>query len=333
MLYNNRNIFVRVPLRISFCGGGTDFPVYYNKKEGHVVSATINSYVYINLKDMFDTNVRVHHEIIETQSITSRISNHYTRIALEHFGLFKGIEAVITSDIMRTGSGLGGSSSLMAGLILACAEYRNIHLKKREIAELCYQLETKSGTVCGKQDQYAAVYGGFNSLYFNNKGIKIEPLKLPRSKLEELEDCLLLVYTNLARESNEIQIEAFSELPPQKEKYLDSLYSLSLAFKEELLSKNMKLKRLGKLLDENWRLKRNLSPLSSNQYIDELYKHLKRNGLSGGKIAGAGGGGFIIGFAQNKKIRDKIAHNLYPNFICLKSRFVEKGAEILWKNF
>ncbi len=333
MLYNNRNIFVRVPLRVSFCGGGTDFPIYYNKKEGHVVSATINSYVYVNLKDMFDTNVRVHHEIIETQSIASRISNLYAKTALEYFGLFKGVEAVITSDIMRTGSGLGGSSSLMTGMILACAEFRNVHLKKREMAELCYQLETKAGTVCGKQDQYAAVFGGFNSIYFNKKGIEVEPLRLSRDKIKDLENCLLLVYTNLARESNEIQIDAFGELLPQKEKYLDSLYSLSLAFKEELLSKNMKLKRLGKLLDESWRLKRGFSPLSSNRYIDELYQHLKKTGLTGGKIAGAGGGGFIVGLAQNKKIRDKIAQSLYPNFICLRSKFVAKGAEILWKNF
>lgn len=335
MLYDKRNVYVRAPLRVSFCGGGTDFPAYYNNHKGHVVSTTIDSYVYVTLKDMFDTNVRVHHEKIETESIASRISSSYPQVALEHFGLFKGIEVIITSDVMRTGSGLGASASLMSALITACAEFRDEgDYQKEELAELSYELERSAGTVCGKQDQYAAAFGGVNSISFNREGVKVKPLKLSGEKMMELENRMILVYSNLSRKSSEIQEDAF-EKPnqSQKEKYLSDLYDLSLKFKKELVSSDTDFDRLGKLIDANWRLKKEVSPMSTNQYIDELYNHLIKSGLIGGKVAGAGGGGFVIGLTSGKEATEAIARSLYPNYICVNPKITKRGAEVLWKNF
>ena len=147
MLYNKKHIYLRSPLRISFAGGGTDIEAFYSGGEtGHVVSSTIDLFNYVSIKDMFDSNVRVHHAEIETQSITSRIKHPYAQTALEHYGIFKGAEVILTSDVMTTGSGLGASSAMMSSLLLGCSQLRDIKIKnKTEHSELTYKLEADAG--------------------------------------------------------------------------------------------------------------------------------------------------------------------------------------------
>lgn len=335
MLYGKKHIYVRSPHRISFVGGGTDIETYYNQgTDGHVVSASIDLYSYVTLKDMFDANVRVHHSEIETASITSRIQHSYSRLALEHFGMFKGAEVVLTSDVMTTGSGLGASSAMMSSLIVACNTLRNgKQIPKNELAELTYGLEHNAGTVGGKQDQYATVYGGINSITFNKNNVKVKPIKLSDSKTKEFQSRMFLVFTNLARDSKNIQINLKENTQNGKKKYFDDLQVLSHEFYGELTASKTNFNTLGKILNESWILKKSTNKQSSNPYIDQLYDYLKKRGIMGGKVLGAGGGGFFLAFAKDSGVKEKIKYDLYPNFIALDVNFSKKGTEVLWKNF
>ncbi len=322
-------------MRISFVGGGTDLESYYLQgKNGHVVSAAIDLYSYVSIKDMFDSNTRVHHAEIETEPITSRIKHPYSRIALEYFGMFKGAEVVLISDVMTTGSGLGASSAMMSALIMGCNEMRgSLLLDKYKLAELTYKLENEAGTIGGKQDQYAAVFGGLNSITFSQSSVIVNKVKIGEERLRELENRLFLVFTNLARESRSIQINLSDNSKTDKKKYLDSLQQLSYDFLSALENENTPLEELGKILDEGWFLKKSANNNSTNPYIEQLYELLKSKGVIGGKILGAGGGGFLLAFAKDPSLKEKIKYELYPNFIALDIKFNFTGTEILWKNF
>jgi len=323
-------------LRLSFAGGGTDFETFYNDDEtGHVISSTIDLYNYAAIKDMFDSNVRVHHAEIETESITSRIKHPYSRTVLEHFGIFKGIEVVLTSDVMTTGSGLGASSAMMSSLILGCSALRDKKISdKNKLAELTYKLESDAGTVGGRQDQYATVFGGFNSFTFTKNKIEVRKIKISDDKLRQLETRLFLIFTNMARETKSIQTNLSDNLKDNgKRKYFSELRELSFSFLKTIESKNFKLNEIGKLLHESWKLKKSTNHHSTNPYIDKLYEELRRKGVTGGKVLGAGGGGFLLAFAADTAVKEKIKYELYPNFIALDVKFSNKGTEILWKNF
>jgi D-glycero-alpha-D-manno-heptose-7-phosphate kinase len=336
MLYDKKHIYLRAPLRVSFVGGGTDLESYYSQgTPGHVVSAAIELYVYVSLKDMFDANVRVHHSEIETEPIASRIRHSYIRSALEHFGLFRGMEVVLTSDVMTTGSGLGASSSTMSALLKGCSCLRNDEITdKYQLAELTFKMESEAGTVGGKQDQYAACFGGLNSITFEESNVTVNPVKISNDRLKAFQDRLFLVFTNLARDSRNIQINLTNNTQcNDRKKYFDSLQQLSHEFLNILESETADVKELGHLMHDGWMLKKSSNTNSTNPYIDQLYDSLKSKGVSGGKILGAGGGGFFLAFAEDPSLKEKIKYDLYPNFIALDIAFNKKGTELLWKNF
>jgi D-glycero-alpha-D-manno-heptose-7-phosphate kinase len=336
MLYDKRHIYVRSPLRISFVGGGTDLESYYGEgTPGHVVSATIDYYVYVSIKDMFDSNVRVHHAEIETEPITSRIKHNYARIALEEFGMFKGAEVVLTSDVMTTGSGLGASSAIMSSLIRGCSSLRGNEVSQpAELAEYTFRLEHRTGTVGGKQDQYATAFGGLNSITFTNEKTTVTPVKMHPDKLQAFQERSLLIFTNLARNSNHIQSHLQkNSLRENIRGYFHSLQELSQSFLKELESPDTNLDHLGKMLHEAWLLKKSSNHSSTNPYIDQLYERLRGAGVLGGKILGAGGGGFFLAFTKDPAVRRQLKYELYPNFIALDVNFTFRGTEILWKNY
>lgn len=335
MLYNKRHIYLRSPLRISFAGGGTDIESFYKNESGHVVSSTIDLYNYVAVKDMFDSNVRVHHAEIETEAIASRIKHGYARTALEHFGIFKGAEVILTSDVMTTGSGLGASSAMMSSLITGCSALRDKKIKtKHELAELTYSLEADAGTIGGKQDQYATVFGGFNSIKFSKDKIEVRKVKISKDNLTQMEKRIFLIFTNIARENKSIQTSLGENAEhPHTKNYFHEIKKLSHEFLNELESGNFSFKRIGKLLDEGWKLKKSSNNHATNPYIDQLYAVLKTKGIIGGKILGAGGGGFLMAFAGDPGTKEKLKYELYPNFISLDIKFSQKGTEILWKNF
>ena len=336
MLYNNRQIYLRSPLRVSFAGGGTDLESYYmNGEQGHVVSTTVNLYNYVSIKDMFDSNVRVHHAEIETESITSRIKHNYARTALENFGLFKGVEVILTSDVMTTGSGLGASSAMMSALIKGCSALRDKKTGTPAMhAELTYKLESDAGTIGGRQDQYATSFGGFNSITFDKKGVKVRKVNISSDNLKHLEDRMFLVFTNMAREIKVIQSKLGNNLLDEKMlKYFRNLKVLSHEFLDSLEAKKPDFANIGKLLHESWQLKKATNNHTTNPFIDQLYQTLRSKGVTGGKILGAGGGGFLLAFVKDPAAKKKIKYELYPNFIALDVKFSSKGTEVLWKNF
>lgn len=336
MLYGRRHVYVRAPLRVSFIGGGTDFEEFYPENgEGHVVSSAVNIFVYVSIKDMFDSNVRVHHETIETQPIVSRILHRYTRTALEHFGILKGIEIVLTSDVMTTGSGMGASSSIMGGLALGCATLKGQKISdKRAFAELLYNLEKESGMIGGKQDQYATVFGGINSISFSKQKTSVKKVKIKKDNLNALEERLFLVFTNMTRGSSSIQLQSQQRLRlREKNDTLKRLIPLSYEFKKELEKSRVDFKTLGKILHEGWVVKKKFNAGSANPHIDELYRYLRSKGVLAGKIMGAGGGGFFMALAKDKNTKKKLMYELYPKYICLDVKTWNKGIEVLWKNF
>ena len=335
MLYDRRHIVVRAPTRVSFAGGGTDFEEFAHEfGPGHTVSATINLYSHIHLKDMFDTNVRVHHETIETAATASRIRHPYARIALERHGLFRGIELTMTSDVMATGSGLGTSSSLMAALITACRAFRDeSQLDPGDLANTTYQLETEAGTVGGLQDQYAVAYGGLNAITYHENEITVDPIALAPEVESAFSDRLVLVYTNLARFDHEIQVRHREGIADgARADYLERILAISHEFRAELTKQRPDIDLLGGILHESWQLKQEFNPSVTNVYVAQLYEHLRKNGIIGGKILGAGGGGFILAIVRDGA-KQRLMYDLYPNFVAVDFRIVHKGAEIAWQNW
>ncbi|MBC8873991.1 MAG: hypothetical protein H8E44_31505 [Planctomycetes bacterium] len=334
MLYDRRRVSARAPVRVSFVGGGTDFPDFFRDgRTGHVVSAAVDLYCYVDLKDMFDANVRVHHARIETEPTASRITHPYARTALEAHGLFRGVELVITSDVMTTGSGLGASSSVMAALTCAARGLRgDPELSPAELAQTTYRLETEAGTVGGLQDQYATAFGGINSITLSEEGVAVRPLKLAEETIREMGDRMLLVYTNLSRQHNEIQTQLRERITEgDSTRYLDAILQLSYQFLEELERPSVDFGVLAQILDESWARKRELTDAVSNPYVDQLYALLRQHGVIGAKLLGAGGGGFILAIAE-AGAQEAVMHRLYPNFIALTIRPTDEGARIVWRN-
>jgi D-glycero-alpha-D-manno-heptose-7-phosphate kinase len=335
VLYDRRHIVVRAPTRVSFAGGGTDFEEYAREfGSGHTVSAAIDLYSHVHLKDMFDTNVRVHHEIIETAATASRIRHAYARLALERHGLFRGVELAMTSDVMATGSGLGTSSSLMAALVTACRAFREeAPLEPGDLARSTYELETEAGTVGGLQDQYAVAYGGLNAISYQAKGVTVEPLALPTEVESEFSDRLILVYTNLARYDHEIQLRHREGIADTaRAEYLERILAISHDFRTELTKDAPDFDHLGEVLHESWQLKQDFNPSVTNVYVAQLYEHLRENGIIGGKILGAGGGGFILAIVR-EGTKQQLMYDLYPNFVAVDFRIVHHGAEVVWQNW
>jgi D-glycero-alpha-D-manno-heptose-7-phosphate kinase len=322
-------------MRVSFVGGGTDFPEFWaGGRKGHVLSATIDLYCYVQIKDMFDANVRVHHARIETESTASRIKHSYARTALESFGLFRGVEAVITADVMTTGSGLGASSSVMTALICACRELRGEPaLSPAPLATEAYRLETEAGTVGGLQDQYAVAFGGLNSITFSRDEVVVDSLHLDSTTEKGLSDRLFLVYSNLTRKHTSIQKHHGQNITErEKLEYLDQILGLSYEFEKELVKPSPDFDLLGAILHESWIRKKEFNHYVTNPYIDELYNQLRESGILGGKILGAGGGGFILALSK-EGVKDRILYSLYPNYIAVNFSFSQDGVSVVWKNW
>jgi len=294
----------RSPLRISFCGGGTDVPPYPEQFGGCVLSCTIDKYAYVSIRPYVNRQI---HVISEDQGLDVHFAPNGGEnlegrldIAQAIFRRFStsGLEFHITADA-PPGSGLGSSSSMIVALIEALSRENGITLSKYQKAELAFQIERNDlGIVGGMQDQYAAAFGGFNFIEFEKNGVYVTPLRCSTELLSELHYHLLLVYTGNTRLSSNILAEQTANVLHQREKVMDSLagmkeltHSLKRAFlKGRLLD-------FGQFLDEAWTLKRNLASAISNAHIEELYDTAKSAGAIGGKILGAGGGGHLLLFA------------------------------------
>lgn len=304
-------IRAKAPLRISFAGGGTDVSPFPEKEGGCVLNATINKYAYGSLNERNDN-------IIKIESVDFGLSiNLSTEKELIYNGKLDLVKAAIRKlkgDNSRgfnlflhsevpPGSGLGSSSTMMVCLVGLLKEFKNLPITDYEIAHLAYLIERKElGIKGGLQDQYAATFGGFNFIEFYKDRVVVNALRISPDCVNELEHNLILCYTGKTRLSDRIiedQVERYERSDEQTIEGLKKQKELALEMKNALLQR--KLRYFGELLHYSWEYKKKMSPKISNPFIDEIYYEARKSGALGGKITGAGGGGYMIFYCHFEK--------------------------------
>jgi len=305
-------IITRTPFRISFVGGGTDLPEFYRLEPGAVVSTAINKYMYVAVNQRFTDAIRVSYytktEIVDS---VDEIRHPLVREALKLVGITKGIEIASIADV-HAGAGLGSSGSFTVGLLNALYAYKGVLKSAEALArEACHIEIDTLGEPIGKQDQYIAAYGGFRYLQFNpDETVSTEPIIWSKENEHELAQNLLLFYTGEVREASSILGEQKENT--QRGKKMDSLKKLrdmAFALKEQL-NNNASPHVLAEFLHQGWILKKQLASGISNDKIDRYYEEALGAGALGGKVSGAGGGGFLLLYCPKEKqpeLRESLA--------------------------
>lgn len=293
-------IISKTPLRISFVGGGTDIASYYEKNAGCVLSTGIDLFVYVIIQKRFDNLVVVNYSKKEVVKNVNEVQHDLVREAMKKAGIVDGVEITTLSDIHSKGSGLGSSSAITVGLLNAFYSYMGLQKSNREIAEDACDIEINIlKSPIGKQDQYAASFGGLRRYQFNPDGtVEEQKICLSRQSEEKLNQNLYLVYTGVVREANDILKEQGKHVTGNKHN-LDEIVKMPDQLIEQLRCEN--IKAVGEMLHENWMLKKQLSSAISKPEIDSLYQLGISNGAVGGKLLGAGGGGFILFYVPEEK--------------------------------
>jgi D-glycero-alpha-D-manno-heptose-7-phosphate kinase len=295
-------ILVRAPLRIPLGGGGTDLPSYYSRFGGFILSAAINKYVYICVnRPAADNLLRIKYSKYEETDQVDHILHDLVRPALKLLQLNSGLEIVSMADV-PDGTGMGSSGSYLVALLTALYSFKRERVPIQALAEQACHIEIDLAQhPVGKHDQYMAAFGGITCLEIQTDGkVHVSPLNIPIHVAEELHSSLLLFYTGIKRLSSEVLSEQKKDTEQGEETVLDSLHmtkKIGLEIKEALEKGD--LIRFGHLLDEHWQNKKRRSTKISGPRFDELYEIAKENGALGGKIMGAGGGGFFMFFCPN----------------------------------
>ena len=324
-------IISRTPFRISFFGGGTDYPVWYEKFGGSVINATINKYCFITarfLPPFFNYKYRVRCYLHEEAQIVNEIKHPSVRECIKYLKLEKGIEIVHNADLPAR-SGLGSSSTFTVGLLNALHAINNYMPTKRELASQAIDIEQNFiKESVGSQDQTAAAFGGFNKITFNGvSDIDVDPIIIKKERQFELENNLLLFFTGFSRTASEIAKEQIS-VTRTKEKELTTMLEISKEGLSRLTDEKQSLDQFGKLLDEQWKIKRSLTNKISNKNIDEIYSAGINAGAIGGKLLGAGGGGFMLFYVSKGKQKNVI--NALKKKLFVPFRFEFTGSKIIY---
>ncbi len=306
-------IIVRVPLRISFVGGGSDLPAFYNQSTGRVISAAIDKYVFVAINEKFDGKFRIGYSVTELVDKPHEVKNTRVRAAFEHFGVDRGLEVVSIADVPSSGSGLGASSSFSVALMHGLGEFLGKpHKDKYAVAEDACRLEMEMlGEKIGKQDQYAAAFGGVNVMEFMPTGVTVKPVRLSKKHLTEFHSHLALFHVGGIRSAADYSSTLAGNLAGDKEKFLaqKEMADAVIPFKSSLMKGDYRA--LGRMLSESWELKKKTSSGISTAAIDGIYATGMENGAWGGKLLGAGGGGFmlfIVSPRNRKKLCTALSH-------------------------
>ena len=318
-------IIVRAPYRISFIGGGTDLPDWYRGKEGAVISTTINKYCYISVRwlpQFFEYKHRIVYSQIELPNSTVNIGHPSVRETCKLLGIEKGIEIHHFGDLPSK-TGMGTSSSFTVALLHALSTLIDVNIDKRQLANIAIHIEQNLIKECvGSQDQTAAAYGGLNKITFSSRGIEVDALYN-----DELEQRLMLFFTGFQREAVKIEKERIQDIE-NNQYYFESLYNLALKGKECLI--NGKLVEFGKLINEGWRIKKLTAKKTTTDYIDFLYDKALNAGAIGGKLLGAGGGGFLL-FYVEPDAQESVKESL-KDLLQVPFKFENKGSEVIFSN-
>ncbi len=324
-------IITRTPFRISFFGGGTDYPVWYKANGGAVINTSINKYCYITVRHLppfFDFNYRVRYYHKEEVSAIDDIKHPSVRECLRFVQIEKGVEIVHTGDLPAQ-SGLGSSSTFTVGLLNALYALKNYMATKKELALNAIHIEQNLiRENVGSQDQTIAAFGGFNKIEFNGaKEIVVQPIITSPEKYEILQNHLLLFFTGYARDANKVA-EAQIKETPQKTAELRQMMSIVDDAYNILRCRTGCIDDIGRLLHEQWQIKRSMTSKITNDQIDTIYTRGKKAGASGGKLLGAGGGGFMLFFADPERhtdIRKELNELTHVPF-----RFDNTGSQIIY---
>lgn len=292
-------IITQTPLRVSFAGGGSDLPAFYRRFGGAVVSTAIDKFVYININQKFDNGIRVSYSRTEEVDAANRVEHPIVRAALSKLKIEGGLEITSIADIPSRGTGLGSSSSFTVGLLLGLHAFQSRYISPSDLAaESCHVEINLCGEPIGKQDQYAAAFGGLNYIRFEpDDSVIVEPILIAHDELCTLENSLVTFYTGLTRQASSILGEQSkrSESDRTTQDLLRRMTDLARTLRNELNRGH--IDALGEILDEGWQLKREVHPSVSTGAIDEWYAAARQAGATGGKLLGAGGGGFLTFFA------------------------------------
>ncbi|MBU0704002.1 MAG: GHMP kinase [Chloroflexi bacterium] len=292
-------IISRTPLRISFVGGGSDLPAFYRQELGAVVSTTINKYIYITINQKFDQKIRASYSRTEIVDGVDELQHELIREALRMVGIEGMIEITSISDIPSQGTGLGSSSTYTVGLLNALYAHRNHMAGAERLAREACQIEIeRCGKPIGKQDQYIAAYGGLQFIRFNpDESVFVDPIVCQPETRERLQKGLLMLYTGLVRSADGILEEQSRNTHTDEERRASLRRMVGQAEQmREAISRN-DLEGFGEALHTGWMEKRTLASGIASPCIDEWYERARAHGAIGGKILGAGGGGFLLLYA------------------------------------
>lgn len=322
-------IISKTPYRVSFFGGGTDYPDWYKKFGGEVISTSIDKYVYISMRDLpkfFKHKYRILYSKDEQVKKIENIKHKPVREILKYYRINQGIEIHYDGD-MPARTGVGSSSAFVVGFLNTIMANQKKKINKLQLAKKSIFLETKvlKETV-GSQDQIACAHGGFNNIKFFKSGLfKINKIRLSKKNKQKLENNLFLVYSKIQRTAEVVAKSFVNNLSENKIKEMETINSILQEAKKEL--RLNKIENFGKLLHESWLVKKSLSNMVSNSRLDELYKLAIDSGSEGGKLLGAGGGGFFV-FYVKKKNHKKFLNKMKKTLI-LPFKFEDNGSSII----
>lgn len=323
-------VISRTPFRISFFGGGTDYPAWYRKNGGTVLATTINKYCYLSarfLPPFFGYKYRIAYSKIENCNTIDKIIHPSVGAVIRYLKIRQGLEIHHDGDLPAR-SGLGSSSAFTVGLLHALYALKGYMPNKQKLAKESIYLEQKvlKETV-GSQDQVLASYGGFNMITFHKNGeISLKPMTISTKRVKELQEHLMLFYSGIARNASDIARSYVNNIENQK-KQLDFMKQAVIkAF--AILNSRQDIKDFGRLLNEAWQIKRTFSSKVSNPKIDEIYKNALSKGALGGKLIGAGGGGFLLLFVA--PVSQSKVRNHFSKLINVPFKFEHEGSKIIF---
>ncbi|MCB9366166.1 MAG: GHMP kinase [Calditrichaeota bacterium] len=286
-------VITQTPLRLSFAGGGSDLADFYRHGAGEVISTAIDKYIFVIIKERFDEKIVLNYSRNETVDDVTEIKHELIRASMELTGLGRGVEISTLADIPSEGSGLGSSSSLVVGLLNAMYSYLGKQVTAETLAKQACDIEiTQCGRPIGKQDQYIAAYGGLRRFIFKpDDSVDARDVDLPAQALRLFGSNCLLFYTNRTRKSAEILTEQKSKTASRRD-VLEAMLPLVEKIERAFLA--LDFEAVGRHLHEGWTLKKKMASNISDTGIDDMYERALKAGALGGKIAGAGGGGFLL---------------------------------------
>lgn len=318
-------IITKTPLRISFFGGGSDIPQFYENRPGLVVSTAINRYIQIAVNQCEPRHVRVVYSELEQADSVEDIKHTRVKSVLKRFGVLSGIEIASFSDITTKGSGLGSSSTYTVGLINALYNLKMLGYTRRDLAEMACDVEIGDlGEPIGKQDQYAAAYGGFNSIRFDSSGVEVTSVPVSHSVLSTLNDNLMCFSTGMTREASSVLGQQVKNLTSGSNAMDGTARLVTMAEDALWYLTRGQLDDFGALMHDAWIEKKKLATGISNPKIDTMYEIARHAGALGGKVLGAGGGGYMLLYVpSSERSRVKLAMREYKQF---HFKFTDQGS-------